>query len=71
LSNDVNVFFWLLEVRDRSRIKFSVVEEKNGLDFENFSAAESLVSLCKEKFSIDKSIFPSRTVKVIFERSLR
>ena len=59
------------DLRDRSEINFTVIEEKNGSDFENFSAADISVHLCKEKSSIDESIFPSRTVKVISERSLK
>jgi len=57
-------------LRDYREINFTVIEEKNGSDFENFSAADISVHLCKEKSSIDESIFPSRTVKVIFLQSL-
>ena len=58
------------DFRDRSERNFTVVEEKNGSDLEDFSAADISVHLCKEKSSRDESIFPSRTVKVIFVRSL-
>jgi len=47
-----------------------VIDEKNGSDFEDFSAADISSDTSKEKWSIDESIFPSRTVKVIHGRSL-
>ena len=53
-------------LRDRQEITFTVCKEKNGSDFDDFSAADVLLHLCKEKSSIDESIFPLETVKVIF-----
>ena len=57
------------ELRDRKEITCTVVEEKNGSDFEDFSEG-SIIHTAEEKSSIDESIFPSRTVQVIFLRSL-
>jgi len=57
-------------LRDRPRINFTVIEEKNGSDFEDFSAADISSDTSKEKSSIDGSIFPSITVKFILGRSL-
>ncbi len=59
-----------ITVRDRSEITLPVIEEKNGSDLEDFSAAGVPSHPCKGKSSRDESIFPSRTVKVISERSL-
>jgi len=55
--------------RDRIEITLTVIEEKNGSDFEDFSEG-SIIHTAEEKSSKDESIFPSRTVKVISIRSL-
>ena len=57
-------------VRDRKEINVTVVEEESRSGFEDFSAADSFVSTCKGKSSIDEWNFPSRSVTVIFLRSL-
>ncbi len=57
-------------LRDRSKITLPVIEEKNGSDLEDFSAAGVPSHPCKGKSSRDESIFPSRTGKVISEQSL-
>ena len=54
---------------DRIEITLTVLEEKNGSDFEDFSEVE-YIHTAEEKSSKDESIFPSRTVKVISIRSL-
>ncbi|MBI5345829.1 MAG: hypothetical protein HZB76_01615 [Chlamydiae bacterium] len=51
--------------RDSNKIKFTGIEEKNGSDFEGFSAAGIPVYTCKGKASIDELIFSLRTVKSI------
>jgi hypothetical protein len=51
------------------KLNFTVLEQKNGSDLEDFSAG-ILNTISKEKSSRDESIFPSKTVKVIFIRSL-
>ena len=56
-------------LRDRTELNFTVTEEENGSDFENFSES-GMAHTSEEKLSIDESIFPSRTVKVISIRSL-
>src|SRR5262249_30080686 len=58
------------EIRDRKEISCAVIEEKNGSYLDDFSAGD-IGTLPKEKSSRDESIFPSRTVQVIFLRSLR
>ena len=58
-------------VRDRKEINVTVVEEESRSGFEDFSAADSFVSTCKGKSSIDEWNFPSRSVVVIFLRSLK
>ena len=58
------------KLRDCKEINFTVPEEKNGSDLEDFSAAGVPSHPCKGKSSRDESIFPSRTVKVISLRSL-
>ena len=65
------LFALRLNLRDRKELNITVVEEESRSDFEDFSAAESKSSLCKEKSSIDEWNFPSRSVTVIFLRSLR
>ena len=57
------------KLRDRIEITLTVIEEKNGSDFEDFSKG-SIIHTAEEKSSKDESIFPSRTVKVISIRSL-
>jgi len=59
-----------LLLRDRKEINATLIEEKNRLDFEDFSAAGIYSDTSKKKSSIDKWIFPSRSVTVIFLRSL-
>jgi len=58
---------WL---RDHKEITFTFIEQKSHSDFEDFSAADSPVPLCKEKSSIDERNFPSRNIKVISLRAL-
>ena len=58
-------------IRDRKEINVTVVEEESRSGFEDFSAADSFVSTCKGKSSIDEWNFPSRSVVVIFLRSLK
>ncbi len=57
-------------LRDRKEINATFIEEKNRSDFEDFSAADSPVPLCKEKSSIDEQNFPSRNAAVISLQSL-
>ena len=54
----------------RKEINATVVEGESRSGFEDFSAADSLDSTCKGKSSIDEWNFPSRSVVVIFLRSL-
>ena len=56
--------------RDRIEITLTVIEEKNGSDFEDFSKG-SIIHTAEEKSSKDEAIFPSRTVTVISRRSLK
>ena len=55
--------------RDREEITWTVLEEKTGSDFEDFSEG-SIPHTSEEKSSIDESDFPSRTVYDISLRSL-
>jgi len=57
-------------IRDRKEINATLIEEKNRLDFEDFSAAGIFFDTSKKKSSIDKWIFPSRSAAVISLRSL-
>jgi hypothetical protein len=57
------------ELRGCEEINFTVIEEKNGSDFEDFSERR-ISHPPEEKSSEDESIFPSRTVKVISLRPL-
>ena len=50
-------------------ITCTVLEEKNGSDFEDFSERR-ISHTPEEKSSEDESIFPSRTVKVIASQPL-
>ncbi len=58
-------------LRDRKEINATLLEEKTRSDLEDFFAAEGFSPLCKEKSSGDEWDFPSRSVAVIFLRSLR
>ena len=57
-------------LRDCPKITWIVIEAKNSSDLEGFFAADVPVYLCKKKSSRDESIFPSKTVQVIFAQSL-
>jgi hypothetical protein len=59
------------ELMDRVKISCIVLEEKCGSDIEDFSEARYFLHTCEEKSSRDESIFPSKTVQVVFIRSLK
>lgn len=62
-------FLALFELRDRSEINFTFIEEKSDSAFQDFPAVGISRIPVRENRQQDESTFPSKNAKVIFKRS--